>query len=129
MYEHYIPDNKISFLIGEDRVEKGEDICCAPVAAVYDTHSFDVTELKMRSDVFYKWTQKNCPMEILQRAQPLPFRSECFKPKFLEKGLYRFVFDYGLAVEYIQPPKEVEHTGGTMVKDKKIVYSNEFTIK
>lgn len=134
LYEHYTPEYKISFLVGEDKVEKGEDICCYPVATVYDAFPFDVKELKPNSEIFYKWTQKNCLMEILQKARLIPesaIRSICFKPKFLEEGRYKFVFEYGLTTKYMPPPETVEHTGGTFIpkEDRKIIYSNEFTIK
>lgn len=115
----------------QEDVEIGDDICLPPPRRVYDGLQYETKNLSKKSEtglqsnlIVYEWSQKQCPMEEMLKSKDI-----CFKPKFLEKGRYRIVFEYGTKIERIKVPEDIEFAGGYEIKEKSKIYSNEFVVE
>ncbi len=137
--ERTFPIAKFDFPVkGEYWIAKEkEGMCCASEGGwrncygVADRLPYDTKELKPNSEILYEWNQKICPREKVKIARlgARPFQPVYFEPEFIWKGHYRFVFEYGLSIEEFPGSVMPEFAGGTLVKDKQTIYSNEFTVK
>jgi len=98
--------------------EYGKEVC---YIKLYERPIGHVVELKSNSEFSREWNQKICLLEIT-KEQP-------FEPIFIEKGRYRFVFEYGLETTKLPEPEKEPWKRPVDLADVKVIYSNEFVIK